>query len=343
MKLLVFGGIGFIGTNICKLAIEHHHEVIAFDNLNRAGVKDNLNVLAKSKQFSFIHADIRRRSDFKNIPGNIDRIINLAANPSVPKSIKHPRTDFLINVAGHLNILDFARAHGNIPVIFASSNKVFTDKLNTFPFTETTTRYTARTKTGKPLFFNEATDVNGYEGFTNSPYGTSKLAAEKYTREYWKHYDLPIVINRMSCIYGLYQKGVEEQGWVDWFIRAKKFHYPLTIYGNGKQVRDLLFGTDVARLFLFEAEHIHLVNGQTFNVGGGSKPGFNTSLLEFIHLVDEEFPGPKLEYTLKPWRKSDHLYYISDLSRVYSFTKWQPSTPIRQGIRKMWQAYLRET
>lgn len=338
MRILILGGVGFIGTNITKLALERGHKVVAFDNLERKGVKDNLSFLKTLPNFKFILGDIRNRSDFKKLPKRVEVIINLAANPSVPKSIKDPLYDFENNVVGHLNVLEFSRNNGKVPVVLASSNKVYTDKTNTYKLVEKSKRYEYKnSKLKKGL--DESTDVDGFDGFTNSPYGVSKLAAEKYTREYWRHYNIPVVINRMSCIYGLFQKAVEDQGWVDWFLRSKKEGKPLRIFGNGKQVRDVLFSQDLAELYLEQIENIETFNRRTFNVGGGKADGFNVSLLELIELVDNNFPGKKLSYTFAPWRESDHKVYISNIDRLKKISKWRPTTKLIDGLKLMWKYY----
>jgi CDP-paratose 2-epimerase len=338
MKILIFGGVGFIGTNISLTALSRGYRVIAFDNLSRSGVVENLSILNSHKNFSFLHGDVRCEEDFHHIPKGIDCIINLAANPAIPLSIKEPMYDFMCNVLGHMHILEYAKTHGKIPVIFASSNKAYSDAINEFPITETKTRYIYKDKKLRKGF-NEDTDVSGHNGFTNSPYGSGKLAGEKYSREYWKHYGVPIVINRMSCIFGLYQKGVADQGWVDHFLRVKKYGRKLTIFGTGKQVRDVLFATDVADLYLYEAEHIDKVIGKTFNVGGGIKEGFHTSLLELTRLIDANFPGKKLSFTKKSWRESDQRIYQSDISHVTNTTGWKPTTKLLDGLKKMWEQY----
>ncbi len=338
MKIVIFGGVGFIGTNIVRAAIQRGHHVVAFDSLMRKGVKDNLRYLSQHKQFQFIQGDIRNKQDFAEIPKKIDCIINLAANPAVPKSIARPMFDFRINVVGHLNVLEYAKTHGKVPIIFASSNKVYTDKLNHTPLRETENRYIPVDR-NIMRGISESADVDGWEGYTNSPYGAGKLAAEKYTREYGNIYDIPYVINRMSCIYGEYQKGVESQGWIDWFIRAKQHALPIRIYGNGKQVRDALFASDVADLYIYQAEHMGVCSGKTYNVGGGPKTGFHTSVLELIYLIDTLFPGKPLRYTLLPWRKSDQRYYVSDMRRVIHDTGWHPTINLAKGLSIMWNAH----
>ena len=338
MKLCIFGGVGFIGTNITLAALSRGHKVIAFDNLSRSGVVENFSLLQKKKNVTFLHGDLRCEEDFHRLPKGIDCIINVAANPAIPLSITEPMYDFNCNVLGHLHVLEYARSHGNIPVIFASSNKAYTDSINELAILEQKTRYIYKdTKLRKG--FSEDTDVSGHTGYTNSPYGAGKLACEKYSREYWKHYGVPIVINRMSCIYGLYQKGVADQGWVDHFLRVKKSGGTLTLFGTGKQVRDVLFAGDLAELYLYEAEHMEKVNGKTFNVGGGISEGFHTSLLELITLIDTHFPGKKLSSVKKPWRGSDQRIYQSDISFVTHTTGWKPRTVLLDGLKQMWEQY----
>ncbi|MBI3577102.1 NAD-dependent epimerase/dehydratase family protein [Candidatus Gottesmanbacteria bacterium] len=341
MHILIVGGVGFIGCNIAREALARGHRVTAFDNLIRPGVSQNLIRFRGVRYYKFVKADIRKKTDFKKIPRTIDVIINLGANPSVPKSIADPLYDFEINVVGHLNVLEYARTHGKIPVILASSNKVYTDEMNTFPLKKTARRYEYVNRRLAQHGFDEDTDVDGFRGFTNSPYGVGKLAAEKYSREWSHHYGVPAVVNRMSCVYGEFQKGVEEQGWVDWFLRAKRLGKPLTIYGDGKQVRDVLFGADVARLYLTEAEAIEKFSGRAFNVGGGPQEGFHTSLLELITLIDSQFPGKRLRYRFAPWRDSDQKVYVSDIRRVVAATGWKPTTTLLKGLKIMWEAYER--
>ncbi len=336
-NLVVFGGAGFIGTNICKLALSRGYRVYAFDSLMRPGVEENLAFLKQLKGFHFIWGDIRNSSDFQNLPEKIDGLINVAANPSIPKSFLNPRHDFECNVIGHLNILDYAREHGGIPLIFASTMKVYTDSINLLPLKENKTRLLLKEKKYR-FGFDEKTDIDGVDGFTNSPYGVSKFAADKYSREYAKHYGVPVVINRMSCIYGLYQKGVADQGWLDWFVRAKKYGYPLTIFGSGKQVRDCLFGTDLAELYLLQMEKINQYSGKVFNVGGGPEEGFNTSLLEIIAHLNKNYPGPQLKLTFADWRPSDQRVYISDIRKVKKATGWKPKTDIAKGVQQIWQS-----
>ena len=337
MNLLIIGCAGFIGTNISLLALSKGHKVIGLDALVRMGVKENLKILKQNKRFVFFSGDVRSLDDFASIPRNIDIIVNLAANPSVPRSIKDPMLDFQINAVGHLNVLEFSRTHGRIPIIFSSSSRVYSDSIIT-GMKEKKTRYVVE----DPLFacgFNEHSFSGDPDRPTRSPYGISKFMAEEYTRAYGRYYNIPYVVNRMGCVYGLYQKGVEEQGWVDWFLRAKKDNTPIVVYGNGKQVRDLVFGSDIAELYLYEVEHMDKMQGNTFVAGGGIGKGFNTSVIEMILLINDLFPGRPLSYSFAPERPGDQRWFVSDIRKVSKTTGWRPSTLIVEGLRRMWRHY----
>jgi CDP-paratose 2-epimerase len=335
-KILITGGAGFIGSNITELALNKGYEVVCFDNLSRKGVKENILVFSYNYNWSFVNGDVKNLSALNKLSKKITAVFALAANPSVPKSIADPFFDFENNTLGHLNTLLFARDR-NIPVIFASSSKIFSNKVNLIPIKELKKRYSFTGKYSKGI--PESFDINGFEGFTHSPYGVSKLAAEKYTREFTYYYGLKTVINRMGCVYGPYQKGAEDQGWLDWFLRAKLAKKEITFFGNGKQVRDLIFGVDIAELFLYQLENIDRLSGKTFNVGGGINSGFNTSLIEAVELIDRVVGGPKTKITFEDERFGDQKVIILDNSLVIKETGWQPTTTIEQGLKIMLQKY----
>lgn len=330
-KILIAGGAGFIGTNIAEVALKRGHGVVVFDNFVRPGVEENVPYLAKFGA-KIIRGDIRFTDDLARLP-KIDAIINLAANPGIPWSMKWPLYDFSVNALGALHLLELARKRGNIPVLFASTNKVYSEEINEIPMVERKTRYVWKDKKFKGI--NEEFPMESAGKYPHSPYGCSKAAADLYHQEYFHIYGVPTVVNRMSCIYGLYQKGVEDQGWLWWFVKAKKKNLPLNIYGNGKQVRDALFGTDLAELYLEQLENIKKHQGQVYNVGGGPK---NTvSLLEVIDYLNKK-GGKKLKLKFFDWRPADHRIYISDISKVTSRSKWKPTTTVWQGIDKMWES-----
>lgn len=353
MKILVTGGVGFIGTNVCLEAIKRGHEVIAFDNLHRPLTEENIPVL-KAAGVTIIRGDIRNFEDF-DFPWVPEGIVHLAGQCGIPYAQVNPRYDFEVNAKGTLNVLEYARLHGKIPVAFASSNKVYTNITNTFPIKETETRYTWESLDEKehivapgdgrtiiynlptlsfdPINLNEKVPLDAFGQYARSLYGTSKVSGDLYMQEYYQAFGVPTVINRMSCIYGLYQKGEESQGWADWMIRQiATGDQRINIFGTGKQVRDMLFGSDVARLYLDEIEQIDRVAGQVYNIGGGIN---NTmSLLEAIKFIEDE-TGNKSELTFLPKRHGDQDIWISDISKIKRELGWEPQVSPQQGLKRM--------
>ena len=268
MKILITGAVGHIGTNITIEAINRGHSVVGMDNLHREQVIDNLKYLQRTyskQQFEFVWGDVRNVDDFDRVP-QVDVIIHLAANPGIPWSIQYPTYDFDTNARGTLNTLEFARKVGNVPFVYASTNKTFSDIINEIPVTETETRYTwsnlpkgYRMRGGvdidiaslKVESINQEFPVMGFGKYGHSMYGVSKLTGEQYATEYHCQYGLPVVINKMSCIFGLFQAGAIEQGWISHFIKQiLNGDGSLTFFGTGKQVRDILDARDLARLYV---------------------------------------------------------------------------------------------
>jgi CDP-paratose 2-epimerase len=328
-KILVTGGAGFLGTNVALKCLESQLVPIVFDNLCRPGVEDNAHMLA-SMGIEIIRGDVRCQDDFDRLP-QVDAIFHLAANPGVPWSFSWPRFDFEINAVGSINVLEYARAHGKIPVVLMASNKVYCEAINSIPVKETPKRY--EWEAVKAIDEYGPYDGRGRHG--RSPYGCSKAVADLYAQEYWHAYGVPTVSLRASCLYGLFQKGVQDQGWIDWFCRAKRFGYPLTIFGDGKQVRDALWGGDIASLFMMLLENIHRVGGEVFNIGGGVS---NTlSLLELIDHLNSK-GGDPLTISYAPWRTADQKIYISDISKIKSVIGWEPVTGTWEGIDTLWNS-----
>lgn len=323
MKVLVFGGAGFIGTNIVLELLARNHTPIAFDSFIRNGTELNI-----QKGVKYIRGDIRNTTDLERIP-EVDGIINLAANPGVPWSMSWPIYDFSVNAMGALHVLEYARTHGKIPVVFASTNKVYHDGINEIEMYQTDTRYVWKDCDG----IRETFSIDSQGKHPKSPYGVSKTTADQYHQEYWHMYQVPTVVNRMSCIYGLYQHGVEDQGWIHHFVKTiVKGNGKINIYGNGKTVRDMLWGGDVARLYVDELEQIDKTKGQVFNVGGGKE---NTvSLLESLSII-EDYTGKKFDITYHIERPADQRIYISNLEKVQSILDWKPVVSPHLGIQTM--------
>lgn len=345
MKILITGGCGFIATNTAIEAIRRGYKVTAFDSFIRKGSEENVPILEK-RGATIFRGDVRNPEDFERLEEKYDAIVHFAGNPGIPWSIAHPYYDFQVNALGTVNVLEYARTHGNIPVIYASTNKCYSDMVNDIPLKEKDTRYEWDQPPGGWMDgvtskgINEFFPTDGFQRYPHSPYGCSKLTGDTYCQEYFHTYGTPVVINRMSCIYGFYQKGVEDQGWIDFFIRSIGFgDGKINIYGNGKQVRDMLFGSDVANLYLDELEAIDSVQGNVFNVGGGAT---NTlSLLEAIAHI-EQVTGKKADITFKPWRHADQRIYISDTTKVTKKLGWKQSVTPKQGIEMMVDEYAKQ-
>lgn len=337
MKLLVTGAAGFIGTNVTIEAIKRGYSVVGFDNLHRPLTDENLQYLQKTykDKFQFIHGDVRNESDFDRIP-DVDGAVHLAGQCGIPYAQINPRYDFEVNVFGTINVLETSRLNGKFPIAFAASNKCYTNITNSLPVHELETRY----KWDSPYeSLGEGTTLDAQGIYARSLYGTSKVSADLYCQEYWQAFKVPTVINRMSCIYGLFQKGVEDQAWVDWFIRQIGFgDGKINIFGNGKQVRDMLWGEDVARLYLDEIENIDKVAGKPYNIGGGVD---NTmSLLEAIAEIESQ-TGRKAELTFLDKRHGDQDIWISDISKIKEDLGWEPTVSPKEGISKIIEQYLR--
>jgi len=328
-RILITGGAGFVGCNLADYFLNKKHEVTVFDNLSRNGTEKNLEWL-KSKHkvgFEFIKDDIRNFDPLVNAVKDKDFIFHTAGQVAVTASVKTPREDFEINALGTFNVLEAARKINSDPIIvFTSTNKVYGNNVNKIPLTEKETRYEfadPKYKDGVPEDF--PTDADEH-----TPYGSSKYAADIYARDFFTIYGLRTVTFRMSCTYGIRQFGNEDQGWVAHFIISSFFNKPIVIYGNGKQVRDILFIDDLVRAFELACQNIEKTKGRVYNVGGGIK---NTiSLLELLDLL-KSF-GLKPEYTFDDWRPADQKVYISDVKKATEFG-WEPKIPPEEGVKKL--------
>ena len=326
MRILVTGGAGFIGTNLCLLAKAEKYSVTVIDNFSREGVDENAKLL-KARGIIIKKFDIRNPLPARL--GTFNAIIHLAATSSTPKSFEDPYGDFLDNALGTLNVLEFARKKGKVPLIYTSTCKVYTNEINTWPITKTKTRY--KFKTRKAIDENAPTEANRVH--TRTPYGSSKYTGDIYCQEYFVSFGVPTVVNRLSTVFGKYQKGSVESGWIYWFIKAKKHNLPVTIFGNGKQVRDAVWGEDVARLFLEQIKNIKKHQGQVYNVGGG--PQNSISILELVDYLDKK-GGKPLKVKLAKARPGDFKVYISDISRVLNNSAWKPKVSVFEGIDILW-------
>ena len=327
MKILITGGAGFIGSNLTDYFLKKNHEVRVFDNLSRAGTKKNIEWLKSNNKSKliFIKNDVRDFGSVYDATKGVDVILHTAAQVAVTTSIKNPREDFEINVLGTFNVLEAARKSNTNPiVIFCSTNKVYGNNVNNISLVERQTRYDF----SDPEFINGIPEDFPTDANEHTPYGSSKYAADIYVRDFSAVYGLKTVNFRCSCIYGIRQFGNEDQGWVEHFIISSLFNKPLVIYGDGKQVRDILFIDDLVRAFDLAIKNINEIKGEVFNVGGGVK---NTlSLIELLDLL-KGF-GLKPAYTFNDWRLADQKVYISDISKTKQFG-WIPEISPENGVK----------
>jgi len=324
MKWFITGGAGFIGSNAAKRCMQEGYEVVIFDNLSRAGSRSNLKWLESINKFEFIEGDIRDYNALKSAIAkhkDTSAILHLAAQVAVTTSVLNPREDFDINALGTFNLLEAVRETKLDPVIiYASTNKVY-GSLHDIAVKENTYRYD---------FENLKSGVSESQNLDfHSPYGCSKGCADQYITDYARIYGLKTVNLRQSCIYGCRQFGIEDQGWVAWFIIAMLTGKPVTVYGNGKQVRDILFADDLIDVYFTAVKNISISAGKTYNTGGG--PGNSISLLEFIGIL-ESLMGKKLQFSFADWRPGDQPIFICDITKLKNELGWYPKTTVQKGI-----------
>ncbi|TEU12048.1 MAG: NAD-dependent epimerase/dehydratase family protein [Anaerolineales bacterium] len=328
MTFLITGGAGFIGSNLANHFLSTGEDVIIFDNLSRAGVARNLDWLYAThgdRHLTHLHADIRDADALADAVARADVIYHLAAQVAVTTSVAEPRTDFEVNALGTFNVLEGARLAGHKPIlIFTSTNKVY-GGMEDVAIVEEQIRYRY---CDYPQGIAEDWSLDFH-----SPYGCSKGAADQYVRDYARIYDLPTVVFRMSCIYGPRQFGTEDQGWVAYFVIASLLGWPITIYGDGKQVRDILFIDDLVRAFDLATEDIQVTAGQAYNIGGGSD---NTIAVwrEFGEVL-RDLIGREIPVSYSDWRPGDQLVYVSDTRKARRDFGWQPQIGKREGIERL--------
>jgi CDP-paratose 2-epimerase len=335
-KVLVTGGAGFIGSHVAEFYAKEGNEVIVFDNFSRAeilgkSVGDPLYNWSYLKNnypnIRLIKGDIRSFKEIKQATEEIDTIIHTAAQVAVTTSLNDPRTDFEINAIGTLNVLEAARLNDAV-VIMCSTNKVYGENVNKIPVIKKETRYEyadPKYREGIPETF--PIDLTGH-----SPYGCSKLVADIYTQDYAYTYGLKTCVFRLSCIYGERQFGVEDQGWIAWFTIATITGKSITIYGDGKQVRDVLYIDDLINAFDAFLQRKNQLSGEVFNIGGGPK---NTlSLLELLNIL-EQLTGKRSRMSFSDWRPSDQKVYISNISKAKEKLNWAPKVGPRKGVERL--------
>src|SRR5262245_7737956 len=329
-KFLLTGGAGFVGSNLAHNLLSDSSSVTILDSLSRKGTQHNLAWLRtqhENGQLEFIQADVRDFVAVRSAVKDVDVIYHLAGQVAVTSSVCNPRLDFEINSLGTLNILEAARLSNHQPIIvFTSTNKVY-GEMESVATVELDTRYAYR---DLPYGVSESQPVDFH-----SPYGCSKGAADQYVRDYARIYGLRTVVFRMSCIYGPRQFGNEDQGWLAHFITASETEKPITIYGNGKQVRDELYIDDLVKAFRLAVEKIDITAGQVYNIGGGSA---NTLAVwkEFGQLLSG-WKEREIPVRFEKWRPGDQPCYYSDIRKASAHLRWQPQVNVETGVRRLWE------
>lgn len=309
-KILVTGGAGFIGTNFCIAASKLNYKITAIDNLSRKGVEKNLPIIKSLKNVKYKYLDIRH--PLPKSLGKFDYIVHLASSCSTPKSLDNPVEDFLDNSLGTLNVLEYSRINGKTPILFASTCKVYTTELNYLNLKKV----------------DEDGPIDPKYLYSRAPYGVSKRVGELYIQEYFKTYGVPSVINRMSAVFGKYQRGSPESGFLSWFIDAKLHNLPVTIFGDGNQSRDMVWGEDVAKLFIEQIKNFKKHNGKIYNIGGGPKN--EISLIQLVNYLNKN--GKQLKIIFRKERKADLKRYVTNLDKITKNSKWKPTTNVYKGI-----------
>lgn len=328
--VLITGGAGFVGVNLADRLLQGGRRVRLFDNLSRPGVVRNLDWLRSRypDRLEVRIADIRDPQAVIEATRGAAAVFHFAAQVAVTTSLEDPRSDLEINLGGTFHLLEALRAAGKPPpLVYTSTNKVY-GNLPGLAVRPRGQRY-------EPCDEAFAGGVSERQPLDfHSPYGCSKGAADQYVLDYARSYGLPTAVVRMSCIYGHHQCGTEDQGWVAHFLLRALEDRPITLYGDGLQVRDILFAEDLMTALLGLANRMDTLKGEVFNVGGG--PDNTTSLLELIDLIGE-LHGRRPEVTFAPWRTGDQKYYVSDTRKLSNAIGWKPRYPVREGVRSTYE------
>lgn len=336
MRYLITGGCGFIGSNLSAEVIKRGEELFVLDNLSRYGSDENLKWLKSLGDFKHYYHDIRNNNLVETVVREIrpDIIFHLAGQVAMTTSLQDPRLDFETNVIGTMNLLEAVRLYSPKSIIlFSSTNKVYGD-LNYLHYEEEPCRYSC-------LEYPHGFDENLKLDF-HSPYGCSKGAADQYMLDYHRMFGLRTVVFRHSSMYGGNQHATFDQGWVGWFVQKaheiKKgtVKEPFTISGNGKQVRDVLYSSDVVDLYFAATAGIEEAQGRVFNIGGGIENSL--SLLELFSLLEERL-SIKITYERKSFRSSDQLVFVSDNSKAERIIGWYPKISFTIGVSSILDSF----
>jgi CDP-paratose 2-epimerase len=337
MKTIITGGAGFIGSNASSRYLRRGHQVVVVDNLARDGVGENLEWLrSHGAALEFHQIDVRDSADVSRVfreHRDADQVLHLAAQVAVTTSVRNPREDFEINALGTFNVLEAMRQSSmHAPLIYSSTNKVY-GEMTSVGVTERGGRYDYQSL---PTGVSEEHNLDFH-----SPYGCSKGSADQYVIDYHRIYGLRTTVFRQSCIYGYRQFGAEDQGWVAWFMIASQLGRPITIYGDGKQVRDILFIDDLLDAYDAAFAAPDKAAGRAFNIGGGVSNV--VSLRELLAFIEQR-SGSKIPAGSADWRPGDQKVFISDIRRARTELGWSPKISCPQGLGLLydWIAKNRE-
>jgi CDP-paratose 2-epimerase len=326
---LITGGAGFVATNVADRLLRMGRRVRLFDNLSRAGVEQNLRWIQArhGDRVEFVRGDVRDQAAIRRAICGVDQVFHFAAQVAVTTSLTDPFLDFEVNARGTLNLLEAIRAADAPPtLLFTSTNKVYGD-LDDVRLRRGRSRYEPEDEGMAMRGISEARPLDFH-----SPYGCSKGAAEQYVLDYARTFGVPATVFRMSCIYGPHQFGTEDQGWVAHFLIQALQRRPLTLYGDGLQVRDVLFVEDLVDAMLLAHDRIEDTAGDAFNIGGG--PANTISLVELMELI-AHLTGERPAFAIEPWRPADQRYYVSSTSKFEHLTGWAARVGVRQGVERL--------
>ena len=333
--ILITGGAGFIGTNLADRFLRTGQPVIVLDNLSREGVEHNLRYLC-SQYPGLVRveaADIRDRAVVRRVMPQVSGVYHFAAQTAVTTSMISPENDFEINARGTLELLEAARACDEPPFfLYTSTNKVY-GGLWDVALGKIEDRYEPDDASLRARGISEQRPLDFH-----TPYGCSKGTADQYVLDYARAFGLPATVFRMSCIYGPHQCGTEDQGWVAHFALRALAEEPISVYGDGCQVRDLLFVEDLVEAMVLARENIAHVRGQAYNVGGGVAN--SASVIEVVRKIEQLHGSVAVHFG--DWRPSDQRYYVSDTSKLQAAIGWSPRVNVANGIERMYQWLARE-
>jgi CDP-paratose 2-epimerase len=336
--VLITGGAGFIGTNLAHRLLQDGRPVLLLDNLSRPGVERNLQWLREThgEGVQIEGADIRDAAAVGRAVRNASQVFHFAAQVAVTTSLRDAMHDFDVNARGTLTLLEAIRALAHPPpLVFTSTNKVY-GALSDVKLRQRNGRYEPEHPQLRARGLGEDRPLDFH-----SPYGCSKGAADQYVLDYAHTFGLPAVVFRMSCIYGPHQLGCADQGWVAHFLIRALEGQPLTICGDGRQVRDVLHVEDLVEAFLLAQQEMSTLAGCAFNIGGGTD--HTISLIELLDLIAElGLSRPALNF--ESWRPADQRYYVSNTTRFSTATGWKPHVDVRVGVKRLaaWLADARD-